>query len=61
MLKIDSVAGDAININNGTVWNNDEGEAMSTSEQVVKHYLARFSEADAKPKAFDIKHPSIIF
>ena len=24
-LKIDSVAGDAININNGTVWINDEG------------------------------------
>ena len=58
-LKIESVAGHAININNGAVWIDDEGDAMlekGTSGQTLSE---RFAWADARPaKSFDIKHPS---
>ena len=50
--------GDAIDINNGTVWIDDQGEAMFKKGTSGKTLSSRFSEADAKPKAFDIKHPS---
>ena len=50
--------GDAIDINNGTVWIDEAGEAMFKTGTSGKTLSARFSEADAKPKAFDIKHPS---
>jgi hypothetical protein len=57
-LYIDSSAGQAININNGTVWINDSGEAMFKIGTGGKTMSARFSESDGKPKPFDIPHPS---
>ena len=57
-LNITSSAGQAININDGTVWINDEGEAMFKTGTSGKTLSARFVEADSKPKPFDIQHPS---
>ena len=57
-LNITSSAGQAININNGTVWINDSGEAMFKIGTGGKTMSARFSESDGKPKPFDIPHPS---
>ena len=57
-LKIDSNAGHAININNGAVWIDDSGEAMFKVGTSGQKMSDRFSSADARPKPFDIKHPS---
>ena len=57
-LNITSSAGQAININDGTVWINDEGEAYFRTGMSGKTLSARFVEADSKPKPFDIQHPS---
>ena len=57
-LYISSSAGQAININDGTVWINDEGEAMFKTGTSGKTLSARFTESDGKPKPFDIPHPS---
>ena len=57
-LNIQSGAGDAININNGAVWIDDSGEAMFAVGTSGQKMSARFSSADARPKPFDIKHPS---
>ena len=56
-LKIDSVAGHAININ-GHTWITDDGEAVFQTGTGGATLSARFSSADARPKPFDIKHPS---
>ena len=57
-LYIESSAGQAININNGTVWINDSGEAMFKIGTDGQTMSARFGQADGRPKPFDIKHPS---
>ena len=57
-LKITSEAGKAIDINNGTVWINDEGEAMFKKGTDGDTLSGRFNTADGRPKPFDIKHPS---
>ena len=57
-LNISSSAGQAININDGTVWINDEGEAYFRTGTSGKTLSARFLEADSKPKPFDIQHPT---
>ena len=57
-INITSSAGQAININDGTVWINDEGEAYFRTGTSGKTLSARFVEADSKPKPFDIQHPS---
>ena len=57
-LNIMSDAGRAININNGTVWIDDSGEAMFKTGTDGQTMSARFSSADGRPKPFDIKHPS---
>ena len=57
-LNITSSAGQAININDGTVWINDEGEAYFRTGTSGKTLSARFVEAASKPKPFDIQHPS---
>ena len=57
-LNITSSAGQAININAGTVWINDEGEAYFRTGTSGKTLSARFVEADSSPKPFDIQHPS---
>ena len=57
-LYIDSSAGQAININDGTVWINDSGEAMFKTGTGGKTLSARFGDADDRPKPFDLKHPS---
>ena len=57
-LEITSGAGIAIDINRGTVWINDSGEAMFKQGTEGKTMSARFNESDGKPKPFDIKHPS---
>ena len=57
-LNITSSAGQAININDGTVWINDEGEAYFRTGTSGKTLSARFLEADSKPKPFDIQHPT---
>ena len=57
-LNIQSGAGHAININNGTVWIDDSGEAMFQTGTSGQTLSSRFSSADARPKPFDIKHPS---
>jgi len=57
-LNITSSAGQAININNGTVWIDDSGEAMFKAGTSGQTMSSRFSSADARPKPFDIKHPS---
>jgi len=57
-LNIQSGAGMAIDINNGTVWIDDSGEAMFATGTSGQTMSSRFSSADARPKPFDIKHPS---
>ena len=57
-LYISSSAGQAININDGTVWINDSGEAMFKAGTSGQTMSSRFSSADGRPKPFDIKHPS---
>ena len=57
-LNIQSGAGHAININDGTVWIDDSGEAMFQTGTSGQTLSSRFSSADARPKPFDIKHPS---
>ena len=57
-LNITSSAGQAININDGTVWINDEGEAYFRTGTSGKTLSARFLEADSKPKPFDIQQPT---
>ena len=57
-LNITSSAGQAININDGTVWINDSGEAMFAAGTSGQTMSSRFSSADGRPKPFDIKHPS---
>ena len=57
-LDIQSKAGKAIDINNGTVWINDEGEAMFEKGTDGDTLSGRFNTADGRPKPFDIKHPS---
>ena len=57
-LEITSGAGTAIDINGGTVWINDSGEAMFKQGTEGKTMSARFNESDGKPKPFDIQHPT---
>ena len=57
-LKINSNAGNAIDINNGTVWIDDKGEAMFKIGTGGKTMSDRFNESDGKPKPFDMVHPS---
>ena len=57
-LNIQIPAGDAIDINNGTVWIDEAGEAMFKTGTSGQTLSSRFSSADARPKPFDIKHPS---
>ncbi len=57
-LYIYSEAGQAININDGTVWINDSGEAMFKAGTSGQTMSSRFGQADGRPKPFDIKHPS---
>ena len=57
-LKITSEAGKAIDINKGTVWIDDSGEAMFKAGTSGQTMSSRFSSADGRPKPFDIKHPS---
>ena len=57
-LNIQSSGGMSIDINNGTVWIDDSGEAMFAVGTSGQKMSSRFSSADARPKPFDIKHPS---
>ena len=57
-LNITSVAGQAININNGTVWIDDAGEAMFKVGTSGQKLSTRFNQADARPKPFDLEHPT---
>ena len=57
-LKINSNAGNAVDINDGTVWIDDSGEAMFAVGTDGQTMSSRFSSADGRPKPFDIKHPS---
>ena len=57
-LKINSFAGNAIDINDGTVWIDDSGEAMFAAGTSGMTMSARFDSADGRPKPFDIPHPS---
>jgi len=57
-LNIQSEAGKAIDINNGTVWIDDKGEAMFKVGTDGDTLSGRFNTADGRPKPFDIKHPS---
>ena len=57
-LYISSSAGQAININDGTVWINDEGEAYFKKGTSGETLSARFGQADDRPKPFDIQHPT---
>ena len=57
-LKINSEAGNAVDINDGTVWIDDSGEAMFKTGTGGKTLSARFGDADDRPKPFDLKHPS---
>ena len=50
--------GTAIDINNGTVWVDAQGEAYFAVGTGGKTMSARFAESDGKPKPFDIKHPT---
>ena len=56
-LKINSEAGNAIDINDGTVWIDDSGEAMFKTGTGGKTLSDRFGDADDRPKPFDLKHP----
>ena len=57
-LKITSKAGKAIDINKGTVWIDDSGEAYFKTGSDGQTLSSRFNSADGRPKPFDIKHPS---
>tara|TARA_Y100001963_G_scaffold92806_1_gene127733 strand:- start:213 stop:1076 length:864 start_codon:yes stop_codon:yes gene_type:complete len=57
-LKINSWCGNAIDINDGTVWIDDSGEAMFKAGTSGKTMSDRFNESDEKPKPFDLVHPS---
>ena len=50
--------GDAIDINNGTVWIDDQGEAMFKKGTGGATLSARFATADALGKVFDMPHPT---
>ena len=56
-INIEIGTGDAVNIN-GHTWINAEGEAVFKTGTGGAKLSARFSSADARPKPFDIKHPS---
>ena len=47
-----------LDINNGTVWVDAQGEAYFAVGTGGKTMSARFSESDGKPKPFDIQHPT---
>ena len=57
-LKINSEAGTAIDINNGTVWIDDQGDAMFKIGTKGMPLSDRFIEANNEPKPFDMVHPS---
>ena len=57
-LKINSEAGTAIDINNGTVWIDDQGDAMFKKGTKGMTLSDRFIEANNEPKPFDMVHPS---
>ena len=57
-LKINSEAGTAIDINNGTVWIDDKGDAMFKIGTKGMTLSDRFIEANNEPKPFDMVHPS---
>ena len=57
-LKINSEAGIAIDINNGTVWIDDQGDAMFEKGTKGMTLSERFKEANEQPKPFDMVHPS---
>ena len=57
-LKINSEAGTAIDINNGTVWIDDQGDAMFKIGTKGMTLSDRFIEANNEPKPFDMVHPS---
>ena len=57
-VKIESEAGRAIDINNGTVWIDDEGEAYFKTGTSGQTLSSRFSQADALGKVFDMPHPT---
>jgi len=57
-LKINSEAGTAIDINNGTVWIDDQGDAMFEKGTKGMTLSDRFIEANEQPKPFDMVHPS---
>ena len=57
-LKINSEAGTAIDINNGTVWIDDQGDAMFEKGTKGMTLSDRFIEANNEPKPFDMVHPS---
>ncbi len=57
-LKINSEAGIAIDINNGTVWIDDQGDAMFKKGTKGMTLSDRFIEANEQPKPFDMVHPS---
>ncbi len=57
-LKINSEAGIAIDINNGTVWIDDQGDAMFKKGTKGMTLSDRFIEANNEPKPFDMVHPS---
>ena len=56
-INIKSTGGFAVRIN-GHTWINDEGEAVFKTGTGGATLSSRFSSADARPKPFDIKHPS---
>ena len=47
-----------LDINNGTVWVDAQGEAYFAVGTGGKTMSARFAESDGKPKPFDIQHPT---
>ena len=57
-LDIRSEAGKAIDINKGTVWIDDEGEAYFKKGTSGETLSSRFGQADDRPKPFDIQHPT---
>ena len=57
-LKINSEAGTAIDINNGTVWIDDQGDAMFKIGTKGMTLSERLIEANEQPKPFDMVHPS---
>ena len=57
-LNIQSKAGMAIDINNGTVWIDDQGEAMFKTGTSGQTLSSRFATADSLGKVFDMPHPT---